>query len=131
MFTKVMESDFFNIDRDYLIPLFCGFGVGRKLIVPGLSALPTIQHNHALSIHPTRCEIHPDVKIGRLDGNPVAEDLLEATLMTKKDIFIINTVLSPAKKNIEYVLWGLNRSTQSRCRFCKGHILRKYSPNRR
>lgn len=98
VYKEVMESDFLILTGTILFHYFAGFGGGRKLIVPGLSALPTIQHNHALSIHPTRCEIHPDVKIGRLDGNPVAEDLLEATLMTKKNIFIINTVLSPAKK---------------------------------
>ncbi|HOV33059.1 MAG TPA: nickel-dependent lactate racemase [Candidatus Hydrogenedens sp.] len=98
VYKELMASNFLILTGTILFHYFAGFGGGRKLIVPGLSALPTIQHNHALSIHPTRCEISPDVKIGKLDGNPVAEDLLEATLMTKKDIFIINTVLSPAKK---------------------------------
>ncbi len=98
IYKEGMASDFLILTGTILFHYFAGFGGGRKLIVPGLSALPTIQHNHALSIHPTRCEIRPDVKIGKLDGNPVAEDLLEATLMTKKDIFIINTVLSPDKK---------------------------------
>ncbi|MGC8847183.1 MAG: lactate racemase domain-containing protein, partial [Candidatus Hydrogenedens sp.] len=91
---------------------FAGFGGGKKLIVPGLSALPTIRHNHALSIHPEKCEIHPDVRLGKLDGNPVAEDLMEATLLTQKNYFIINTILSPDKKILKIFCGDLIKAHQ-------------------
>jgi|GEM_PF-254854 len=98
IYKEVMKSDLLILTGTILYHYFAGFGGGRKLIVPGLSALPTIRYNHALSIHPDKCEIHPDVQLGKLEGNPVAEDLLEATLLTQKNYFIINTVISPDKK---------------------------------
>lgn len=72
---------------------FGGFGGGRKSIVPGLASARTIAHNHALNLHPTDNRMHPDVRIGVIDGNPVAEDMLEAAKMARVH-GIINTVLN-------------------------------------
>jgi len=72
---------------------FAGFGGGRKALVPGLSGAQTIAHNHALNLHPVEPRLNPDVRIAVLDGNPVAEDLLEAARFHPPD-FIINTVLT-------------------------------------
>lgn len=72
---------------------FAGFGGGRKALVPGLSGAQTIAHNHALNLHPVEPRLNPAVRIAVLDGNPVAEDLLEAARFHPPD-FIINTVLT-------------------------------------
>lgn len=72
---------------------FAGFGGGRKALVPGLSGVATIAHNHTLNLHPTESRLDPAVRIGALDGNPVAEDLLEAARFHRPD-FIVNTVLT-------------------------------------
>lgn len=72
---------------------FGGFGGGRKSIVPGISSARTIAHNHAMNLHPTENRLHPDVRVGVLDGNPVAEDMLEAAKLARVH-GIINTVLN-------------------------------------
>ena len=53
---------------------FAGYTGGRKSILPGISAYETIEQNHALALL-------PEAKIIQLEGNPVHEDMLEATAM--------------------------------------------------
>lgn len=72
---------------------FGGFGGGRKSIVPGIAGMDTIAANHSLNLHPTENTLNPAVRIGTLDGNPVAEDMLEAARMLHVDC-IVNTVLN-------------------------------------
>jgi len=72
---------------------FGGYGGGRKSIVPGISGIETISHNHAMNLDPHSDRLNPHVRIGVLDGNPVAEDMLEAARFAKIDC-IINTVLN-------------------------------------
>lgn len=74
-----------------------GFGGGRKSLVPGLASRETIAHNHSLTLDPRQDRIHPKADIGTLDGNPVAEEMLEAAYMCRPAI-IINTVLTPDGK---------------------------------
>lgn len=119
IYKEILNSDLLILTGTILFHYFAGFGGGRKLIVPGLSALPTIRHNHALSIHPEKCEIHPDVKLGKLDGNPVAEDLIEATLLTQRDYFIVNTVISPDKKILKIFCGDLIKAHQEGTKFAE------------
>ena len=72
-----------------------GFGGGRKSLVPGLASRDTIAYNHSLTLDPSFDRIHPMVDLGILDGNPVAEEMLEGARMCEPDI-IINTVLTPS-----------------------------------
>jgi nickel-dependent lactate racemase len=74
-----------------------GFGGGRKSIVPGLAARETIAHNHGLTLDPNADRIHPRVAPGILEGNPVAEEMLEAATMCRTDC-VVCTVLTPAGK---------------------------------
>ena len=46
-----------------------------------------------MNLHPTEDQIDPAVRIGALEGNPVAEDMLEAAQQSHVD-YIINTVLN-------------------------------------
>ena len=71
---------------------FAGFGGGRKSIVPGIAGADTIAHNHAMNLHPHQDTLDPAVRTGALDGNPVAEDMLEAARFVPVDS-IVNTVL--------------------------------------
>ncbi len=71
-----------------------GFGGGRKALVPGLSARATIAFNHSLTLDPQRDQIHPAAVPGRLDGNPVAEEMLAGARLCRPS-GIINTVLAP------------------------------------
>ncbi|NLB59653.1 MAG: nickel-dependent lactate racemase [Lentisphaerae bacterium] len=74
-----------------------GFGGGRKSLVPGLAARANIIFTHSLTLDPTLNRLHPQVEIGRLDGNPVAEEMLAGARLCQVD-GIINTVLTPAGK---------------------------------
>ncbi|MBI2437484.1 MAG: nickel-dependent lactate racemase, partial [Lentisphaerae bacterium] len=74
---------------------YAGFGGGRKSLVPGLAARATIAYNHSLTLDPQQDCIRAGVEIGRLDGNAVAEEMLESARLHPPD-FIVNTVLTPA-----------------------------------
>lgn len=55
---------------------FAGFGGGWKLFFPGLAARESIAANHRRSLADAPgVGLAPGVEPGRLDGNPVAEDL--------------------------------------------------------
>jgi len=71
-----------------------GFGGGRKSLIPGLAGRATIAYNHSLTLDSEQDRIRPGVEIGRLDSNPVAEEMLESACLHPPD-FIVNTVLTP------------------------------------
>ena len=56
-----------------------GFGGGRKMLVPGVAARPTILavHGRCLSARPGEGR-HPSARAGLLEGNPVHEAAVEA-----------------------------------------------------
>jgi len=90
---RLVEADHVFVTGTVVLHYFGGFGGGRKSIVPGLAGIDTIAHNHALNLHPTEDRLNPAVRIGVLDGNPLAEDMIEAARMCRVDC-IINTVLN-------------------------------------
>jgi lactate racemase len=56
---------------------FAGFGGGRKLLFPGLAGRESIYHNHCLFLNMKEKCLEPGCQSGILEGNPIAEDLLE------------------------------------------------------
>lgn len=90
---RVCESDRVIATGAVVLHYFGGFGGGRKSIVPGIASVDTISHNHAMNLDPEEDRLDPNVRIGRMDGNPVAEDMLEAARLLKVDA-IVNTVLN-------------------------------------
>lgn len=82
-----------NIEFHY----FAGYSGGVKAIMPGVSTPAAIQANHKLMIRPESCA-------GRLEGNPVREDIEEAGRICPVD-FILNVVLDE-HKNIVKVVCG-------------------------
>lgn len=92
-----------------------GFGGGRKSLVPGLAARETIAANHSLTLDPEADRIHPGVDVGRLDGNPVAEEMLESASLCRPDI-IVNTVLSPDGQLAGVFSGGLDIAHRAACR---------------
>jgi len=74
---KILAGD---VDLHY----YAGYGGGRKSVLPAVSSEETIQHNHAMLLHPKS-------RTGVLEGNPVHEDMVEASKLAKVD-FILNIV---------------------------------------
>ncbi|MEM0036919.1 MAG: general glycosylation pathway protein, partial [Candidatus Korarchaeum sp.] len=62
---------------------------GRKMIAPGLCMYETIERNHKLALL-------PEAALGKLEGNPVHEDLEEIAKAVAKEvrIFSVNTAIS-------------------------------------
>lgn len=89
----VLEFDRIIVTGAVVLHYFAGFGGGRKSIVPGLASVRTIAHNHSLNLDPVEPRMKTSVRIGALDGNPVAEDMLEAARLVPVH-GIINTVLN-------------------------------------
>lgn len=80
-----------NIEFHY----FAGYSGGVKAIMPGVSTPAAIQSNHKLMIRPEACA-------GRLEGNPVREDIEEAGRICPVD-FIVNVVLDEHKNIVKVV----------------------------
>lgn len=90
---RLLEANRVLLTGTVVLHYFGGFGGGRKSVAPGLAGSETIAHNHALNLDPHADRLNPDVRIGVLDGNPVAEDMLEAARFARVD-GVINTVLN-------------------------------------
>ena len=91
IFRPVVEADrricLGNIEYHY----FAGYSGGYKAIMPGVSTWDAIQANHSAMVDPDACA-------GRLEGNPVREDIEESGKILGVD-YIVNVVLD-AKKEI-------------------------------
>ena len=77
-----------NIEFHY----FAGYSGGAKAIMPGVSTRDAIQNNHSAMVR-------PEAAAGRLNGNPVREDIEEAGRISGID-FIVNVVLNEKKEII-------------------------------
>ena len=97
---------------------FAGFGGGRKSIVPGIAGAETIAHNHALNLHPNQNTLDPAVRTGALDGNPVAEDMLEAARFVPVDS-IVNTVLDREGRIAGVFAGELDRAHRAAAEFAR------------
>ncbi|MBI2440595.1 MAG: nickel-dependent lactate racemase [Lentisphaerae bacterium] len=97
---------------------YAGFGGGRKSLVPGLAARATIAYNHSLTLDPQQDCIRAGVEIGRLDGNAVAEEMLEGARLHPPD-FIVNTVLTPAGQLAGVFAGDLDMAHRAACAFCE------------
>ncbi|MFP4652020.1 MAG: lactate racemase domain-containing protein, partial [Phormidium sp.] len=71
-----------------------GFGGGRKSILPGIAGYETIQANHNLLLKP---ESKNTFGSGKLKGNPIHEDMMEACQMVKPT-YLLNVVMGSSGK---------------------------------
>jgi nickel-dependent lactate racemase len=115
---RVMESDRVLLTGSVVLHYFGGFGGGRKSMVPGLAGTKTIAHNHAMNLHPTEDILDPDVQIGKSLGNPVAEDMLEASKFAAID-GIINTVLNEKNEIARLFVGDLEAAHEAACDFAR------------
>jgi nickel-dependent lactate racemase len=68
---------------------FAGFGGGPKMVFPGVAGYEEIQTNHALVLGRNSAGgrvRHPDCEPGRLQGNPVAEEIAQAADVCPPDM---------------------------------------------
>lgn len=103
-----------NIEYHY----FAGYSGGAKAIMPGVSTRDAIQSNHSRMVR-------PEAAAGRLEGNPVREDIEEAVREFCKVDFIVNVVLDEHKKIIRAVAGDVVRAHREGCRFLDTLYLKK------
>lgn len=109
IFTPVAEADFKicmgNIEYHY----FAGYSGGAKAIMPGVSTRDAIQNNHSAMVRPEACA-------GRLEGNPVREDIEESGKILGID-FIVNVVLNEKKEIIKCFSGDSVKAHREGCKF--------------
>jgi len=94
-----------NIEYHY----FAGYSGGAKAIMPGVSTREAIQNNHSRMVL-------PEAAAGRLEGNPVREDIEEAERICPLD-FIVNVVLDERKEIIHAVAGDTILAHREGCKF--------------
>lgn len=106
-----------NIEYHY----FAGYSGGAKAIMPGVSTRDAIQNNHSLMTDDAACA-------GKLEGNPVREDIEEALRFCPVD-FIVNVVLDETKKIVKAVAGDVTKAHRAGCRYLDT-LYRKEIPSR-
>jgi len=96
------EADFRVLTNSIELHYFAGYGGGRKSVLPAVAGEETIQHNHAMILH-------PKAKTGVLEGNPVHEDMVEAAKLAKAD-FIVNAVTNSKNDVVKAVAGDLDQA---------------------
>ena len=109
IFRPVAEADrvicIANIEYHY----FAGYSGGAKSIMPGVSTRAAIQCNHRMMI---RDEAHA----GKLDGNPIREDIEQAGRILGID-YIVNVVLDEHKNVVHAVAGDSVAAHRAGCAF--------------
>lgn len=95
-----------NIEYHY----FAGYSGGAKAIMPGCSTSEAIQANHSKMIH-------PDSIAGKVDKNPVRDDLEEAIEKFCQIDFIVNVVIDEDKNIIHSVAGDYIEAHRLGCKF--------------
>lgn len=80
-----LESDLKILLGDVEIHYFAGYGGGRKSVLPGICHYSTIQHNYTTNF------FHSMSRPGKLDGNPMYENMTEAARLASPH-FCLNIV---------------------------------------
>ena len=106
-----------NVEFHY----FAGYSGGAKAIMPGVSTRSAIQNNHSQMVK-------AEASAGRLDGNPVREDIEEAGRICGID-YLINVVLDEKKQVIKAVAGDSVKAHRVACAFLD-QLYKKVLPNR-
>lgn len=102
-----------NIEYHY----FAGYSGGAKAIMPGVSTRAAIQSNHSRMVR-------PEAAAGRLEGNPVRQDLEEAISFCPLD-FIVNVVLDEHKEIIHASAGHFIEAHREGCKFLDNLYLKE------
>lgn len=96
IFRTVAEADRVILTGSINHHAFAGFSAGPKSLLPGVASRDSIQANHALTLNASPPGgMNPACRAGRLDGNPVAEDIADALRLFPPPVFLVNVVPAP------------------------------------
>lgn len=89
---RVAESDLVILTGRVDTHYFAGFTGGAKALLPGVAALPTIYANHRKVLDAAGRPAEGPVN-GRIEGNPVREEMEEALALLPARAFLLNVVI--------------------------------------
>ncbi|SHI07782.1 nickel-dependent lactate racemase [Desulfosporosinus lacus] len=113
---RVWEADKVILTGGIAYHLLAGFGGGRKSIAPGVCGYEMIQKNHALALKEAGPSgLNPNIQTGKMEGNPVAEDMLEIARLVGVD-FILNVVVNEKKEFVYIAAGELHQAHLAGCR---------------
>jgi len=96
------QADLRILTGDIGLHYYAGYGGGRKSLLPAVSGEETIQHNHAMILHPKS-------RTGILEDNPVHEDMVEAADLAKAH-FIVNIVTNSKREIVRAFAGDLHKA---------------------
>ncbi len=118
---RVAEADFRIATGNIEFHYFAGYSGGAKALMPGVSTHDAIQANHRLMVLPEACA-------GRLEGNPIREDIEEAGEIAGLD-YILNVVLDEHRHIVYAVAGDKIAAHRDGCRYLD-RMYRKQIPAR-
>ncbi len=90
---KAYECDHIILTGGIVYHFLAGWGGSRKTILPGISSYQTIMKNHSLTLNENLGEgKNPNVRSGKLKGNPVHEDMMQAVAFLRPT-FMFNVIV--------------------------------------
>ncbi len=98
---------------------FAGFSGGGKAVMPGMAHLDTVMRNHS-----ARNIDHPGSQWAILEGNPIHQEVNEATALVKPD-FLLNVALSTDKRITRSFPGDVEAAFREGTRFVKESAMRK------
>lgn len=90
---KAYECDHIILTGGIVYHFLAGWGGGRKTVLPGISSYETIMKNHSLTLNENLGDgKNPNVRSGKLKGNAVNEDMMQAAAFLRPT-FIFNVIV--------------------------------------
>ena len=117
----VAEADFRICTGNIEFHYFAGYSGGAKAIMPGVSTHAAIQANHRMMVDDAACA-------GRLEGNPIREDIEQAGAICGID-YIVNVVLDEHKHIVFAVAGDVTKAHREGCAYLD-KMYRKTIPQR-
>ena len=102
IFKKILDANFIIATGNLEFHYFAGFSGGAKAIAPGVCSRNTIANNH-------KHFLEPGAKAGRIQGNPIREEIEEIGEMIGVD-FMVNAVLNSHKKVVKVVAGEITKA---------------------
>jgi len=105
----VAEADHIVATGSILHHYLAGYGGGRKAMLPGVAYYETIRKNHSMIFD-------ENSKVGKLKGNPVYDDQIEAVEMCRPT-FLLNVVLNEEMKTLKVFAGDYIQAHLDACKF--------------
>ena len=113
---KVAANAELLISEGFIEPhFFAGFSGGRKSVLPGVADQVTVLGNHCSKFIDS-----PNARTGKLDGNPLHEDMVAAAKLAKL-AFIVNVVIDEEKKTVAAFAGDPFKAHRQGCDFLLGY----------